>query len=112
MDYKEPTTETAQATSKAQAIPGSKSSKMEEDSSEEEDNAKFKAFTGTGYTLKSPSGKSPIRSPSIMATTPPAKPSTSPMTKIVNKYAPVRFYFVLLFLYEFTGIRLGGRRRR
>jgi hypothetical protein len=97
LDYKEPNKSSkAEASpgspsiSKAQAIPGAKSKKMDDSSDEEDDtDRKFKAFTGTGYTLKSPSGKSPIRSPGITATSPTPKASTSPMTKIVNKYAPV-----------------------
>ncbi len=83
LDYQEKKV-TAMPSSTAQPIPMSdKRSKMEEsdeDENEDEDNTKkFKAFTGTAYTLKSPSGKSPAKSPATI--TPSPKVSVSPVYK-------------------------------
>jgi len=73
------------ASSSAQPIPTSdKRSKMEEsdDDSDEDDGKKFKAFTGTAYTLKSPTGKSPAKSPAYI--TPSPKASSSPVYKAAS----------------------------
>jgi len=79
LDYQEKkVTPNSSTTTTAQTIPGTnKRSKMEESDEESDgENDKFKPFTGTAYTLKSPSGKSPAKltpiSPSPKTSTPPS----------------------------------------